>query len=348
MATISHHHVTASLEGVRQRGGSQQLLLERAGINPALVQRGGRVHTDQVARLFKSVQEQLDDEFMGFTAQPCRVGLFATMCELVAGLRSLGELLERACDFYNLVNPSIAMQLERRGQQAALAFTMAEPERDPDHFMREFWLVIWHRFPSWMIGAPIPLLETHFAFAAPAHRDELAIMFPGKLRFNRSANRLLFDAEQLQRPLLRSQQELNDYLRHAPADVMTIPGRETTVERRLERLIHSEHRSNGRLPGLQQVAAAFGMSAQTLHRRLREEGSSYQKVKDNYRREYALAQLHKHNLSVEQLSQQLGFAEPRSFTRAFKGWTGLSPRRYLRARSGAAATVSGRRQTDRG
>ncbi len=333
MATICRHHVIACLHAIRASGGSQLQLLERAGINPALLARDDvRIHTDQVARLFKSVQETLDDEYMGFTAQPCRVGLFATMCELVAGLRTLGELLERAVAFYNLVNPTISMALERRGERAALAFTMAEPALDPDHFMAEFWLVIWHRFPSWIIGAPIPLDETHFCFASPAHRDELSIMFPSKLRFNRSANRLLFAAEQLDKPLLRSRDELAAYLRNAPADVMTIPGRDSSVERRVERLLGAEHRRLQRLLSLDEVAAELGISGQTLHRRLRDEGSSYQKIKDNYRREYALSALADQSLSIERLSQQLGFAEPRSFTRAFKQWTGQPPRSYLRSR----------------
>ena len=337
MATICHHHVIACLHGVRSSGGSQQQLLERAGINPAaLNSRQGRTHTDQVARLFKSVQETLDDEYMGFTAQPCRVGLFATMCELVAGLANLGELLERAVDFYNLVNPGIAMQLEHSGDGAALAFTMADPERDPDHFMSEFWLVVWHRFPSWMIGNPIALKETHFTFNRPDHHDELAIMFPGKLRYQQSANRLLFNREQLARPLLRSREELAAYLRNAPADVMTIPGRDSTFERRVERLMSSEHRSSGALPSLNQVAEVLGVSSQTLHRRLREQGSSYQKIKDNYRREYALEKLAGGHLSVDALSQQLGFTEPRSFTRAFKQWTGMPPRSYLRSRRAAS------------
>ena len=335
MATICHHHVIACLHAVRSSGGSQQLLLERAGINPAVLQSPqGRIHTDQVARLFKSVQEELDDEYMGFTAQPCRVGLFATMCELVAGLANLGELLARAVEFYNLVNPGIIMKLEHSGSRAALAFTMADPELDPDHFMSEFWLVIWHRFPSWMIGNPIALEETQFTFNRPNHHSELEIMFPGKLLYKQSANRLVFDASQLERPLLRSRDELAAYLRNAPADVMTIPGRDSSFERRVERLISSEHRNSAALPALNQVAETLGVSSQTLHRRLREQGSSYQKIKDNYRREYALEKLADRHLSVETLSQQLGFAEPRSFTRAFKQWTGVPPRSYLRSRSG--------------
>ena len=76
-----------------------------------------RVHTDQVARLFKTVQETLNDEFMGFTQNNCKVGLFATMAELVSHCSTLGELLDKAVNFYNLVSDDIPMRLSRsRGQ----------------------------------------------------------------------------------------------------------------------------------------------------------------------------------------------------------------------------------------
>ena len=172
MATVCKHHVTACMASADHRQISKRALLERAGINPQLLQRRGqRFHTEQVARLFKSVQDSLDDEFMGFTESPCRVGLFATMAELVCRCATLGELLERALNFYNLVNRDIVMSLTRNHQRAAISFIMRRPELDSEHFMAEWWLVIWHRFPSWYIGEPIRLQETHFTFAEPAHRD---------------------------------------------------------------------------------------------------------------------------------------------------------------------------------
>ncbi len=201
MATICNHHVLSSMHGLREKAIPQQQALERAGINPTVMDnKTQRVHTDQVARLFKTVQETLDDEFMGFTQNNCKVGLFATMAELVSHCSTLGELLEKAVNFYNLVSNDIPMHLSQADGNAVLSFTMNQPQLDPEHFMAEFWLVIWHRFPSWYIGEPIRLQETHFTFKSPAHSSELQIMFPGQLQFKRSANRLIFDAQYLDKP----------------------------------------------------------------------------------------------------------------------------------------------------
>lgn len=329
MATICNHHVRSCMHGLRTRSLPQQQALERAGINPAVMDSTSqRVHTDQVARLFKTVQETLNDEFMGFTQGGCKVGLFATMAELVSHCTTLGDLLDKAVNFYNLVSDDIPMELSRREDKAVLSFTMDQPHLDPEHFMAEFWLVIWHRFPSWYIGEAIRLQETQFTFKPPAHRSELHIMFPGQLQFNRSANCLIFDAQYLDKPLVRSDQELQTYVQNAPADVMTIPGSDRTLEAQIERMIGQRHPNKLIFAPIHQLATELGISSQTLHRRLKENATSYQKIKDNLRREVAINKLVNENLSVEKVSDIVGFSEPRSFTRAFKHWTGLTPTQY--------------------
>ena len=334
MATICMHHVISCMHGLRERNLCQQSALEQAGINPALVEKANqRIHTDQVARLFKTVQETLDDEFMGFTENPCKVGIFATMAELVSHCSSLGELLEKAINFYNLVNTDIPMYLQRSGNKAVLGFHMAKANLDPEHFMTEFWLVIWHRFPSWYIGEPIPLQQTHFTFSAPEHQDELQIMFPSQLYFNCTDNRLIFDAQYLNKPLLRPKQQLATFLRNAPADIMTIPGSESTLEAQIERIISQRHPQRLIFSSIHTLAAELGISSQTLHRRLKESATSYQQIKDNLRRRMAVQKLINERLSVEQVAELVGFSESRSFTRAFKQWTGLTPRQYSKQQS---------------
>lgn len=334
MATICNHHVISCMHGLRARQLPQQQALEHAGINPAVIENNSqRVHTDQVARLFKAVQETLDDEFMGFTQNNCKVGLFATMAELVSHCSTLGELLEKAVHFYNLVSNDIPMRLSRSRGSAILSFTMTKPELDPEHFMTEFWLVIWHRFPSWYIGKPIRLQQTHFTFGAPQHRSELQIMFPAELQFNSSANRLVFDAQYLDKPLIRSTQELETFVQNAPADVMTIPGSDTTLEAQIERIISQRHPVDLVFVPIHQMAAELGISSQTLHRRLKDSATSYQKIKDNLRREVAIQKLVNERLSVEAVAEIVGFTESRSFTRAFKHWTGLTPREYCKRES---------------
>ena len=323
------HHVLASMRAAGTCSSDRARLLIGAGINPQLVaddQR--RVHTEQVARLFKSVQLELDDEFMGFSAGRCRVGAFKTMCDLVRQCRTLGEMLQSAVEFYRLLSDDVQLNVQCGGGRCVFSVEHCSEERDPDHFLREFLLVIWHRFPSWYIGEAIRLRETHFSFERPAHHDELQVMFPGTLKYAQKTNRLVYDAAYLDRPLVRSQKELDIYVRNAPADVMTIPGADNRLEWQIERVLAPAGGGPLIFPTLDELAARLNVSAQTLYRQLRSSGTSYQKIKDDIRRETAIRCLVEEGLSVEGVSERVGFSEARSFTRAFRHWTGMSPRNY--------------------
>ena len=323
------HHVLGSMRALNQHRNVTRRLLIGAGINPQVVgDSRRRVHSEQVARLFKSVQLELDDEFMGFSAMPCRVGAFKTMCELVRHSHTLGELLNRAADFYRLANHDLDLGLNVTADQAVFSIKHRSPELDPEHFLREFLLVIWHRFPSWYLGEVIRLREIHFSFVRPEHHRELLVMFPGRLKYGQSRDALVFDAHYLDRALIRSHSEVDYYARNAPADVMTIPGADNSLERQIERIV--ELSSPGRLefPKVVDVAGHLGLAGQTLYRRLKAEGTSYQEIKDNIRRERAIRHLVDDDMSVERVSEIVGFSDARSFSRAFKYWTGMSPRRY--------------------
>jgi AraC-like DNA-binding protein len=81
-------------------------------------------------------------------------------------------------------------------------------------------------------------------------------------------------------------------------------------------------------PQVDLVADLYGMSAQTLRRRLHEEGTSFRSVIEGIRRDLSLRQLLKTKKTVSTIAASLGYSETRAFTRAFKQWTGMSPRDY--------------------
>lgn len=78
---------------------------------------------------------------------------------------------------------------------------------------------------------------------------------------------------------------------------------------------------------LSDVAQKLAASTRTLQRKLNDEGTSFQDVLDETRKELALHYLRRTNISSGEISFLLGFSEPSSFFRAFQGWTGLTPER---------------------
>ena len=115
---------------------------------------------------------------------------------------------------------------------------------------------------------------------------------------------------------------------------MTIPGEDNSLEAQIERVFLKNSHGRPTFPKAEALAEQLRISPLTLYRRLLQEGTSYQKIKDNIRREIAIDKLVNKQLSVDEVSELVGFEEPRSFTRAFKQWTGLSPRNYCKYHRG--------------
>lgn len=79
-------------------------------------------------------------------------------------------------------------------------------------------------------------------------------------------------------------------------------------------------------PTLDQVASQLFMSASTLKRRLKEQQTTYQKLKDDERLKQAEELLTGSSISLEDISEKLGFSDASNFTKAFKNWTGITPK----------------------
>ena len=180
MATIACHYVKAALEGSVRHGHDANDLLVKSGINPRLfASPTGRVSDSQMTRLVQRIWSVMADEFMGFTRTPCKQGTFALVVESVCRCENLRAVFDLGSRLYNLISDDIHTELLEADGRALLCSRFGQPELDPDHFYQEFWLVIWHRFSSWLIGRKIPLLFTKLAYPKPAHAAELNYLFPG-------------------------------------------------------------------------------------------------------------------------------------------------------------------------
>lgn len=330
MATVDIHYLQAALRCAERKQIATARLLDEIGVTPEeLMQGSGRVHGDRMTRLVQAIWAALDDEFMGCTEHRCKRGAFAFMARHVLHYDSLEAVLRQGILFYNLFTDDIRMELVRQKDTVVLEVVFAHPELDPDHFYQEFWLVIWHRFASWMIGRRIPLTRASFTYSKPDYHSELKHLFPCRHQFNRPGLNISFSAEFLALPPVRTQRDLSGFLRNSPADLITIPGEEQSYRARIRSMLLRQDLQVLNCPSFEQVAEHFSVSSQTLRRKLKAEGTSYPRIKDEIRQDLAVEKLLSQKIPVAEIARLLGFSEPRSFTRAFKQWTGLTPTDYV-------------------
>ena len=85
---------------------------------------------------------------------------------------------------------------------------------------------------------------------------------------------------------------------------------------------------DGRLPAMPAVARALAISQRSLHRRLGDEGTRFNDVLDEVRKEFAERYLARPSLNVGEIAYLIGFHDSSAFFKAFRRWTGMTPSDY--------------------
>lgn len=322
MATIDRYYFQVCTKGAERQGRAVADLVADTGLDPAdFASPGWRGGIDAMALLVRNIWASLDDEFMGYTPRRAPPGSFAFACELALEGADVADGLARAARFYNLANGGIATGVRAIDAGLEIEVRFARPELDPDRYFSEFWMIIWHRLACWLAGETISLLSAEFDYPRPeTYFEEFKYLFPCRHRFDGTARRIVMDAHALHAPIRRTRSELEAMLTAAPLDIMTIPASDSSVARRVRQLLT-------RSPDLtlDEMAAETGLSPHKLRRLLRAEGASLAILRENVRRDKAMHLLARGNATVEAIAEMLGYAEARSFTRAFRHWTGQSP-----------------------
>jgi len=171
------------------------------------------------------------------------------------------------------------------------------------------------------IGRPITPLRVQFSHPRPAYHAQYVEAFGGPVEFGAGGNRLHFSTEDLARPLLNRHagmleiicQELDRRL-----------GRQRQLSGWAGKLARNMRRAlaEGRVPGLEEQAAALHQSARTLRRRLDEQGLSFRQLLDQVRGE-----LEQHfelqGLAAGEIAMRLGYGDQGAYLHARRRWREL-------------------------
>lgn len=156
------------------------------------------------------------------------------------------------------------------------------------------------------------------------------------MRFGAERTAAAMDARRLSAPVVQDEATLGALLRRAPAALLSRHDYGTTVAEQVRRVLVPSLRAGGpaRLPEAADVAARLAVSASTLRRRLRQEGTSFQELKDAVRQDAAIEGLVGGREPIAAVAARLGFSEDTAFHRAFRRWTGTTPGAFRSAADG--------------
>lgn len=330
--TIAAGFPKAFLDFAVSRGATRRTLIERSQIHPDdLREPDNRIPLANYMGLLKAGIE--------LCSEPALALLFGEEVKMqdisIVGL--IGEAAESVEVGRRLMNRYACLMIDEGNADTS----------DRIEFVREDGKV-WFKFPSTLyVDNPLltesgfarcvcgarampgssenfPLIKAvHFTYEEPSYRAEYDRVFGIPMFFGSHMNAFLIDEALLNIKLPRPNPYLSEVLSaHAETLLENLESSRSTsgrVEGLLIPILHTGEAS------MNLTARELGLSRQTLFRRLKAEGVTFEKVLDELRHKLALRYLNGKKASVSETAYLVGFSEPAAFSRAFKRWTGVNP-----------------------
>ncbi|MDP1632171.1 MAG: AraC family transcriptional regulator [Caulobacter sp.] len=172
-------------------------------------------------------------------------------------------------------------------------------------------------------GAPFAK-AVHVTHARPAHGADYEALWKVPVTFEADWNAIQIDPSWLNLPLHNPSSYAFGVLSQRADRLLAELEASRTARGRVEAaLLPVLHKGE---PGMVKVAVQLGVSRQTLYRQLHQENVTYKAVVDALRHTLALHYLNGGKVSVNETAYLVGFSDPSAFSRAFKRWTGSSPK----------------------
>ncbi|KKD58745.1 AraC family transcriptional regulator [Grimontia sp. AD028] len=192
-------------------------------------------------------------------------------------------------------------------------------------FCSEYWFAAILSLCEEVIQQPFPSKAIYFPFPAPEYAELYEETFHCPVYFNSKHLEWHFDATKLYEPLpTANPMTLSMCLKSCDEMLEKVSGALTLNEKITQMLLENP----GRYPSIEVVSSELGMSSRTLRRHLKNENTGFQDILDHVRFSLARHYLRSTQISIEDISERVGFSDPANFRHAFRKWSGASPRDY--------------------
>jgi len=176
---------------------------------------------------------------------------------------------------------------------------------------------------------PFSPIEVYFQHPAPKTLVHHEAFFGCPVHFGADKDALLLSRQSLSEPNVLGDEGITQFLvAHLDQELAQIddtPALQTQTKGEIARAL-----SEG-LPKMADIARSLGLSARSFHRRLAEQGLSFQTLTEETRREIAIAMLQEERYALSEIAFLTGYSEQSAFNRAFKRWMGITPATYRKS-----------------
>jgi AraC-like DNA-binding protein len=306
-------------------GVSVRDLFARTGIDAAQLEdaRARISHRQRLAiyRNAKRLAKRSDIALLAGARQ--RISDYGIYGYAMVSSRTFGDSLLFSLDHVTMAGPAVRqISFRIEGKTAILRSHGLDALGDLLPFAAEFWRSSMTALFSRVLESPFPSKRMVFPFPAPVHWRNYERMFNCPIDFDADRMEWHFDAKVLDMPCPNANPITAEICQQVCDVVLTeSPGDSELVRKIRAACLNSPNR----FPAAVRIASELGLSLRTFHRRLAQEGLSYQSIVDGMRRSLATELLENTHMGIDMIAERIGFADATSFRKAFKKWTNRSP-----------------------
>ncbi|WP_116809882.1 AraC family transcriptional regulator [Steroidobacter cummioxidans] len=336
--------VQGLLQGAVLKGRDPLAILRDAAIDPEVY---GNAHAAidgrSLVRLVRRIQSSIDDVYLGFLGQGCRLALETERLLSFLHCATFGEALRVSIRFTDAmstdVGPWIAEEHGAGLQHICKYHTIAGVDRDILVWIRFVWI---YHFFSWLIGRPLQLRGVSVQGDRPLQTNgfDRFALFRCPVTFNAPVDALCYSWSDLTVRLVHgSISEYEEYYAGAP-DWFDSPGLGLSWHEQTKQVLIDLQKAGMWSAPIEVVAARLRTRPRRLRHDLALEGESFQDIRTRLRGELASAYLLASDMPITGIGLALGFSEPGSFSRNFFAWAGMAPSAYRAEYISDAAKVA--------
>lgn len=309
-------------------------LFRRAGLDAKVDDPEARYPSEKTRLLWQLATEATGDSCFGLkVASEATPTSFHALGYAITASATLKDAFERIIRYYRIVTDAGDIELQHRGEEYHLVIRLPDNGPQPANEAIDALISIFVRMCRSRAGRSFTPLRIDLRRPVPADIEGFQRILRAPLHFNTSDNRLVLGRADVERRLEGAHPELARHNDEVAVRYLARLDRSNIVVRVHAALIDQLPQGE---PSAERIAQMLHLSERSLQRKLAESGTTYREVLDNTRRELALAYLDGKPHKLSEVTFLLGFADTRSFSRAFRRWTGQSPSEY-RAREPSAS-----------
>lgn len=328
-----------ALELRRQGTAVDHLLRKHVGYAGGYADPNEPIPLARFVNFLEGAAQALSDPLLG-----ARLGARARMEHMgLIGLMflastNLENALSQLLKFYPVLQSETRVVLDTRRAMPEFIYQINGPTIWPRRQDAELTLSATCSHIRSLLGECWSPVEVHFEHDrlqpdTPEIEAALWEIFRAPVLFNQSTNRLILEPRDLVRPVVSRGERIVPQLERHLKDLMRT--QETTFDSCAAQVSHIISKRLGQADlEVNSIAAEIGLSSRTLQRRLAEEGTSLRDLVRRHRSRIVDRLLKDPKTKMTVIAHDVGYADATTFSRAFKNWSGATPRDRRVARVG--------------